>query len=146
MADVNFSFKLDVEVDTPTNRFESRDHRARALLRKILTKAQWTEYEKYRSVRLLICTSQGLPFRYVEVGVRVPGLILFDKMNRPYEIRNAYPRQDVAGWCPEDLLIAMLLRLRQGALEFIETCCLCRLEPGAIAAIYERTFHLVDRR
>ena len=32
------------------------------------------------------------------------------------------------------------------ALEFIETCCLCRLEPGAIAAIYERTFHLVDRR
>jgi hypothetical protein len=144
VADVSLSFELSVEVDPPRDGAH-RAHRARALLRRILTDSQWREFERYRSVRFMVNDEEGLPLFWVEVGVRVKGLIQFNEMGKPCVMLNAYPNtpnDDEEDWIEEDLVIAMILRLRQGARKFIAGCCHGNLDEDDLRAVSERTFHL----
>ena len=91
----------------------------------------------------MIHDKEGLPLFWVEVGNRVNGLIQFNEQGKPVVVLNAYPNtSSEADWVSEDLVIAIILRLRQGALKFIGTCCHGSFSPEAFKAVSERTFHL----
>ena len=137
----------------PPGRGTKKSYRGgREALRKVLSDSQWADFEKYRSFREIVHTSDGLPAYPIEFGMGFNGFVQFHWQfwTVPIYFRHVYVRsQGLNGkvWLGEDQIISVLLNVRLLGHEEVEKesfACFNQINHSDTdyRKIVDRTYHL----